>query len=451
KINSTQFYRFWRNLSMGLLLLVAVIAFSKLLPYYLSPIVAILATAVLYTALYNNRFKEEFSCALIPYSLFYSLIVYSFVSIIVNVLWMWNIIIPSEFPREMIFFNYPFIPSMYICPCCFFTMLVMYLRRNKLSLCVDCKINKQEMLEHGKAAAIFSYESHFQLKNLTIIFGVLTAIVWGYYYLIYNHIAPNDRDWYIFTWFVIIFFILDEFYFIFRYYNLYLDLKENNEIISSEELEEMSTKTYLRYYVCCGNKIFVDTKAVDTAEPFIEHIDTPFYSHRSLSGISVDEVRTVIERMTGIKGGELRFFFGRKANNLNKHNILRYFYFLDEENGEAPEIDIDGEWMDFNKIKTIYSRNPKKLTHIFRTDISRLATILLTEKLFDERGFRKNKIKSYTPSFSLKDVRDSELDFQDDKWIKISMFNSDTPFYRLKRWWRSLKGVNSNDPSWNKK
>lgn len=449
KVNSTQLYIFWKNLSMGLLILIALIAFSRMLPFYLSPVIAIIATAVLYTSLYNNKLNLKFSCILIPYAIFYSLITYTFVSIIVNILWLWNILIPSNFPQELIFFNYPFIPSLYVCPCCFVTMLIIYLRRDKLSLCIDCKTRRGDVVERGRTAAIFSYESHFQLKNLTIIFGILTAVVWGYYYLIYNNIDVNARDWYIFLWFVIIFFIIDELYFIFRYYNLYLDLKENDEIITEEELQDMTAKTYLRFYVCCDNNMYVDDHIIDPLTPFKELIDTPFTTKRSVNGISIDEVKSIIDRMTGTNNGKLRFFFGRKSSDLANHSVLRYFYFLDGKTEDYSEVNEKGEWMDFNKLKKIYSQNPGKLAPLFRSDISRLATILLTEKIFDERGYRKNKLKSYAPSFNLNDVRDSELDFQDDKWIRISMFNSDTPFYSFKRWWRSVRGLNSNDPSWN--
>ncbi|MDE7109856.1 MAG: hypothetical protein K2O49_07835, partial [Muribaculaceae bacterium] len=78
------------------------------------------------------------------------------------------------------------------------------------------------------------------------------------------------------------------------------------------------------------------------------------------------------------------------------------------------------------------------------TDTTRLATIMLTEKTFDENGFRKSKIKMYNPSFNLIDVKNSNLDFQDDKWINISLFNSDTPMFRFKRWWRKFLNGSSN-------
>lgn len=450
KVNASQFYGFWKNLSIGLLTLVAVMTLSKLLPHYLSPIIGVVATAVIYTLLYNNRLRRTDTCQVVPCAVFYSLLIYSFSTIVVSVLWMWGFIPVKSIPREFIFFNKPFIPTLYLCPSTFVAFLIMYLRRNKLQICRDCKVAHGDMFERGRVGRILYNESHFQLGNITILFGVLSAIIFGYFFFIYNNIEVNARDWYIFTWVTIIFIVLDEVYFIFRYYNLFLDLKENDEIITDSELQNMTAKTYLRYYVCCDNYIFIDPHVIDPDSPYRELIDTPFFTKRSVNGITVDEVKIIIERMTGLKDGELRFFFGRKSQDLENHSILRYFYFLDGHISDYPDLRVDGEWMDFERFKQIYARTPGNVAPLALADLSRLATIILTEKIFNEKGYRKNKLKSYNPNFTLADVRKSDLDFQDDKWIRISLFNSDTRLYSLKRWWRN-KFSGKKRSSWNQR
>lgn len=440
KVSSTQLYLFWRSLSVGLLTLVAVMALSLLLPFYLSPIIAVAATAGLYTLIYNNRIKPTESCMLVPYSIFYTLITYAFVSIIVNVLWLWGIINPKLIPPELIFLNKPFIPSLYLCPCAFVTLVVMYLRRNSLGICRECRIAHGNRSERGRMGAIFFHESHFQLRNMAFIFGLLSVLIWAYYLFRYVRIDVSARDWYVFTWSVIIVIVLDEIYFIARYVNLYLDLRENDEIISDEEIQDLSAKTYLRFYVCCGENLIVDTHAIDPATPYREMIDTPYVTHRSVNGISVSEVRDIIERMTGFKGGELRFLYGRRSTDLKNHCILRYCYVLPGDVSQYNDLKVQGgEWMSFEKLKHIYSTTPGLLTPLAAADISRLASIVLTYKTFNEKGYRRNKLKSYKPSFKLEDVMNPELDFQDDKWIRISTFNSDVPFYSLRRWWRNRR------------
>lgn len=445
KINSFQLYALWKNLTVGFVTVIAMMALSKLLPFFLSPIISLICAAVLYTMLYNNKVERSSSCMLVPYVLFFCLISYTFVSIIVNVLYAWGFF---TIPKELTFFNDPFIPSLYLAPVSFLVCLVFYIRRHNLRLCVACRLNNGSTSERGVLGSILSVETSLQLKNLTILFGFLSAVIWIYYIFVFVKITPNARDWYVYTWLTIIAFVLDEFYFIFRYYNLYLDLKENNEIISQEELSDMTAKTYVRFYLICGNSVFVDPHSFSMNDAYRDVIDTPFITKRTVNGITVPEVKRIIQGMTGIKDGELRFFYGRKSPDLAKHSVLRYFYFLDGDVEDYNSIDIDGEWMDFDRIKQIYSHNPGNLSSVMAADITRLATIILTEKLFDEQGMRKNKIKSYTPTFGLEDVRASDLDFQDDKWIRISLFNSDTKMFKFKRWWRGLKGNKNNRNSW---
>lgn len=441
KVNEKQLFYLWRNLSVCLLALVVMMSISKMFVFYLSPVWAIITTGLLYGLLIKNKVQRETTCMVVVYGFFYGMISYSFITIIINVMWMWGIIPPGSIPREYIFFEYPFVPSLYMAPIFFVTFLIMYLRRNRLSICRSCKLEFGNSLDRGLTGSILNRETRFQMGNLMFTFGALTAIIYAYYWLFYVDIAVNARDWYIYTWIVVITFLLDMLYFIFRYYNLYLDMKENDELVTDAELDDMAAKTYLRFYVCCGNYVYIDPHVIDPKSPFRESIDTPFITNRSVNGIAVSEVRHIIERMTGYRGGELRFYYGRNSRDFKNQSILRYFYFLDGTPEDYPDLRVDGEWMDFNAIKQEYTRNPNHFTTLGLADISRLATIMITEKVFNEKGYRKNRLKSYNPTFNLKEVRESRLDFQDNKWIKISQFNSDIPFYALRRWWRGITGV----------
>ena len=445
KINSLQLFSLWRNLTVGFVIVIAMMTLSSLLPYFLSPIISLICAAVLYTMLYNNKVSRTSSCMLVPYIIFFCLIAYTFTTIVINVMYAWGFI---HLTSEFIFFNKPYIPSLIMTPVSFVVCFIFYLRRSHLSLCLNCKLKNGGTSERGILGSILSVETSLRIKNLTILFGLLSAIIWTYYLTIYVKIDLNARDWYVYTWLTVISFVLDEIYFIFRYYNLYLDLKENNEIITEEELSDMTAKTYVRFYLICGNYVFVDPHSVVGGNAHKEVIDTPFFTKRTVNGITLPEVKRIIQRMTDINDGELRFFYGRKSADLAKHSILRYFYFLDGDVSKYQDLDIEGEWMDFNRIKQIYSTNPGNLSSIMVADITRLATIILTEKTFDEEGMRKNPIKNYSPSFDLEDVRNSELDFQDDKWIRVSLFNSDTKMFKFKRWWRGIRGDKNNRSSW---
>lgn len=433
KVNSLQLYSFWKNLSIGLLILIATMAFSRMLPFYAAPLVSVIAALALYAMIYNSRIQEDGSCMVVIYGLLYSAINYTIITIILNILTLCRII---YLPKELTFLEDPFIPSLLMNPAIFVTFTVMYFRKNHLMCCRACKLRSGDFYERGKTGHIFRYESYYQLKNLAILFGILSLLVWSYYSFIYVELNVNARDWYVFTWLTVIAIVLDVVYFIYRYYNLYLDLKESDEIITQEELQDMTAKTYLRFYVICGNYIYFDQHSIDPQFEYKEVINTPFITKRSVNGISLPEVKTIIKRMTGIDDGELRFYYGRKSSDLKNHSVLRYFYFLPGEPEDYKEMPVEGEWMDFEEVKKLYTITPSRFNAMTIMDLSRLATIILTEKIFNEEGQRKNKIKSYRPSFNLHDVKNSQLDFQDDKWIRISMFNSDTRFYSIKKFFK---------------
>ena len=236
KVNASQLFSFWKNLSIGMLVMMATLFLSWIFPFYFSPIIGLLAAAFLYTMLYNNKIKATSTCMVVPYAIFYCMIVYAFLSIILNVLDIWSII---HVPKELSFFNDPYIPALMLDPVCLVVLAIFYMRRNKLAICIDCKISKGLSLERGKLGEILNVESRLQLINLICLFAVLSAIIWIYYFVwYYQHALVNSRDWYIFVWINIIAFILDEIYFASRYYNIYLDLKENGEIIT-EDISEV--------------------------------------------------------------------------------------------------------------------------------------------------------------------------------------------------------------------
>ncbi|MDE7160329.1 MAG: hypothetical protein K2O24_05765 [Muribaculaceae bacterium] len=438
KVNSYQLYMLWKNLALSLAIMIGVVVFTRWLPFFLAPAVALLGAVILYTMLFNHRSRQEMlSCILMPYTVFYCLLTYTFVSIIVNVLYAWGFIMV---PGEFIFLNHPYLPNLYLMPLSFVVTSVIYFRRGHLRICDDCRSDSGSPVEKGIFGVILRHETAVQLKNLIFLFGILSVVLWIYYIFEYVNINQTNRDWYVFAWIAILAFFLDELYFAARFYNLYLDLKESDEIITPEELKDMTAKTYLRLYVICGNRIYIDNHSIDPTVPFKEVIDTPFETRRTVNGIPLSEVKNVAKKMTG-HDGELRFFFGRRLANMTNHSVLRYFYFIDDEQNCPVKLNSEGKWIDFDEIQKLYATSRGDMSSLFISDMTRLATIILTEKTYDERGNRRSRLKTYKPSFSLKDVRDSDIDFQDDKWLKVSEFNAGTRFFRLKRWWRSISGA----------
>lgn len=431
KVESSQIFDICKNIVVCLLALIAAMVLTELLPFYFAPVVGLGLSAFYFSLVYNNKVRGGANCMIVPYAFFFCAISYSFVSILANVIFIWGW---WRIPDEFVFFNDPFMPSLWFDPIAFLSFLFVFFRRKSLRLCVDCRITNGSHIDRGVLGSILNTESRVQLKNLIVVFGILSLIVWLYYIFEYQAINTNAKDRYIFIWVSMIFVFIDLLYFLYRYYNLYLDLKENNELISPEEMSQMSAKTYLRYYVICGNKVYLNPESEDAKIADHFGIDTPYFIKKPAQGITMPEVENTIRDMTGGKKGELRFFFGRKSPDVSKHFVLRFFYFLDGEPNDYDDMNAPGNWFDFEEVKEVYNRRPDLMATLAVNDLTRLATIVVTEKIYKENGQRRTKIKSYRPSFDLIDVRDSSLNFQDDKWIKISIFNSDKPFFRFRRW-----------------
>ena len=441
KINSMQLYYLWRNLAFSLLCVGIVMGGVHIVPYYMAPALSLFLCGVLYTMIWNNRETEGRGCMVVVETMLYSLLGYTFVSIILVVIQILDL---YHFPNEIIFFNDPYLPSLILLPMTCGVSIFALLFKKSMPTYRQFRSQYGGSQERGYFGLMTNSETNLQLKNLVCVFAVLSVIVWYYYLYEYVNTNQNGRDWYVFLWIVVITILLDEVYFMMRYYNLYLDLQEHNEIITPDELRDVTAHTYLRFYVICGEYIYIDRNAFDRISRREGVFDTPFITKRTVNGVPTSEVRNIVERMTGKSGGELRLFFGRHLAGIEKHSLLRYFYFLDGDISQYSDMKENGEWVHFDDVKRVYNLAPLKIATNALNDLSRLSTIILTERTYDEEGYRKNKIKSYKGTLTLADVRKSKLDFQDDKWLHIADFNSDTKFFKLKKKLREASGKNSS-------
>lgn len=443
KINSMQLYYLWRNLAISLLCIGIVMGGSHMLPYYMAPVLSLFLCGMLYTMIWNNSVSDHSGCMVVVETMLYSLLCYTFISVLIVVIEVLDL---YQFPKEMVFFNDPFLPSLILLPTSLAVTLYAIFFRKSMPTYRQFRTQYGHIRERGYFGFLSNKETDLQLKNMAVMFAILTGIIWWYYLNEYVSINQNGRDWYVFLWIVILTVLIDEVYFMMRYYNLYLDLQEHDEIITPEELRDITAHTYLRFYVICGEYIYIDRNAFDRLNQVKGVYDTPFITKRTVNGVPTSEARNIVERMTGKRGGELRFFFGRHLSGVDKHSLLRYFYFLDGDISEHQDMQLEGEWVHFNEVKKIYGSTPLKIATNALNDLSRLSTIILTERIYNEDGTRKNRIKSYKGTFTLTDVRKSKLDFQDDKWVNIANFNSDTKFFKLKKFLREISGKKSESP-----
>ncbi|MDE6787025.1 MAG: hypothetical protein K2J46_08310, partial [Muribaculaceae bacterium] len=80
KINSMQLYYLWRNLAVSLLCVAVIMGGSHLLPYYMAPVLSLFLCGVLYTMIWNNNVSENSNCMVVVETMFYSILIYTFIS-----------------------------------------------------------------------------------------------------------------------------------------------------------------------------------------------------------------------------------------------------------------------------------------------------------------------------------------------------------------------------------
>lgn len=432
KVAFKQIYNLWRNIVLSFIFIIVIIILCKYLPVYLSPIISFIFASILYTIIKYIEKRDDDSCPIILYSTFISLLLYSITLIFLNLIYVIN-----GFPliNEILFFDRPFKPILVYAPIALIVNTFFYIRKTKLLICIKCKLNNGDSFERGIWGATQKAESYTQLRNLIFIYAIISLTIFVYYNVLYVDININNRDSFIFVWLTIIVLIIDIFYFLIRYYNLYLDLKESNQIFLPEEIDNKDELLFLRYYLICGNYIYLSSNNYNNFNQ--GKLDTPFFIKSNSPKITLKESTNIIKHLSGIENGEIRFFYGRKSQRPRRNKMFRYFYFLKGDRNEY-KINMDGKWFNYDEIKQIYSSEPDKLSNILIADTTRVARILITEKVYDSNGNRKIALDNYVPTYDLYDLYNSNIDFQDDKWIRISLFNSDSKFYRIRKLFRQI-------------
>lgn len=439
KINLLQLYLFWKNLSIAILLLIILLTVSTWTHSIFSIFTAIICAFIIYVRIYVNKTSHHPTYMLVGYALMLSIIIYTFILMTLSFLSAWGFIDVGQ--HFSIFEGKRTISILIYAPVCFLTLIIAYLRRKAIHRYLDNHFGvKSDVFMKGKLGVLLTNESRTQVRNLILLFGSLTAINWIYYFFFFYKESISSKDIYIYFWVNLIAMVLYLIYLVIHNYVLDLSLKESGELITPEEAGKLSPKNYIRYFIICQNQMYVSYDCDDPDFTAHKVLDTPFFITRQGEEITEEEVKSIISRNSGVSNGELRFFFGFRAPGLAHHYVLRYFYFLDGTPEDYPQLNQEnGEWMTLAQMQNINRRRPHALSSYLLADIGRMITVMSTEKMYDEYGNRRYKIKSYVPTFRLADLRSSNVDFQSDKWLDIAALNSDKPLFRIRRFFRSLR------------
>lgn len=428
--NGRGLFLLWLNwiIATGAITLVVVCALW--ISEYWLPFLAFGLELILHGLVRKNNRSAFPVCYLIPFITTRVLLLSGIIMIVINLMHIKGLI-HNFFDPETLNADIPYISLLIVAPITALTALWGTIRNTNLTFCVNCRMRYGSAAERGFLGSIFSQEGHFQIKLLLIMYTFLTIWGWVYYATIYVNVNINSPDRFFFFWAPVLFFILGGVYTGVRYLSLWNYYVQNIEGSASRQ----GSSTQLRYLVFWDNYILLRVPdPEDVTDPAETKIDTPaslFIPYRKK--MTDYDAEYFFNGMWNLQSSDIRFMYSNVNFNYDC-NIFHYLSFItDEQKAEVENHYPNCKWLSLQQLDRALSEG--KTASLLGSEIYRLYTIAMAWKTYDREGKRLYKIKHYTPTFRIKDIKKWDVDYNDSRWLFIANNNEDKPFYRFKKFW----------------
>lgn len=364
-------------------------------------------------------------CYRIPAATAYILFISAFIMFFINAVGInWE---PRWVKPQPVNLTIPYVCALIIYPTACFVSLWYLLINNRALVCVHCRIRNGSYTERGLISKLFQQESTLQLKWLLVIAGIITVIDWSYYYLYYINVNYNSPDLFFFIGIPTVFTILSVIYFFTRYNSMWRHYCHNPQL---DEIHGNSTA--LRYLIIVGNHIFLDIH-----NPFT--VDTPAKCFIPFTPeVSMEKARHTFTELTGKKAPRLILAY-ESEETTTLANAFHYLCFFNSLN-ELAGCTLPGQLYSLQRI--IEMTKSKLLAPELRSELERIYTVAMAWKTYTPEGKRIYPVKHYRPSFKIGDIKNYNVDYNDKRWLAITVNNEDRHFFRLRRLWnRHIHGI----------
>lgn len=401
------------------------VSLSFFIPYMIIPGVVLIIAWQL-AAYYNTPLRRTFvRCVrvapIVSRSLIYSAVVMVFCLI-------YSHITPAE--ANKLNPDIPFITSLILYP---ITALVslFYYKRFTNRPCHYCKMAMGVSELNDIHSLMFYANARGQMALLCWLSAVTAIVDWAYYFFYYSNVSLSAADKYFFLVVPIIIYVLSLLYLKRQYNRLSDDLRRS----AYENAIEDSTNNVIRYIIIRGNSILV-TEYIENKGVANMFLDTPAIVKMPASEqISDDTVRSGFEKISGETDFILRPLYNT-PKAAGKAMIYHYAVIMPDDEPLPEGWHLGNNWLTIQQLAT--AMKARVLSGDFSEEIYRVYTITMAWKTYDRRGFRRYPIKNYRPTFRFRDLKDWDVDYNDRHWLKVSGFNQDVPFFKIKRYLRNL-------------
>lgn len=420
-VSSCSPFIIWRNYALGAVSVSIVPLFIMLLPAGWCQFGTLLLSLLLFSFVRYNRKSKVETCVLIPYIAARSLLILTVAFVVIDIFNSGRLIEVKP------------IKAMLIPIIIFFVLILMKLKGLKNVLCVDCLLRNGSVCERQALGHIYERENRYLVPRQIKVSIIGIIIVWGYEIFLGEFFNDISYDEFILYFLPLIIVSVDLLmlrfrYFLIRVYRRYDKFETRQEVpVGMKRLRITVISGDLVYYV--SQKELYET-------PFI--VDTQFEEK-----ISIGFAKSYMgEYLNFVNVGFIRFCYG-SLDFEQKRSVEHYFCFVDNKkslNKFEEKHGVSGVWM--TKEELINNHYNNKFTPFVTAELSRIFRIMTTSKIYDIDGYRKINLKGYIPNFSISEIKDSDIDFSDNRWVYLSKFNNDVNFAKIRLfWYKYIEGL----------
>ena len=427
-----------RNLDMGIITLwihwamaTSALAFPILLGYFMPlkwlPLIIFLEVFGLYYYIRSSSATAP-RCYLIMNICGRALICSGLIMVVINLAFSTGAI-HAFYDADTLNHEIPFIPTLIISPAACFFAVTASVRRSRQSFCQSCIIRFGSAAERGFIGAIYKQEGQRQSELLAWLTGIVSIFDWGYYLLCYINVNFNRAD----TFFLVVipvgFYVLTLIYTALRYSGLLAYY--SREAVGAARAR--GSITQLRFLVVHDNSIYLGPDDPEQSHP---RLDTPYsLTIHYCKDIPIELVKDHFCNLAQAQDATIKYIYTSESGNLDG-TIRHYIATIGNKTDIDGTLYPDGRWNTFYQLKQMI--NARKLAPLLRAELVRIYTTVMTWKTYDSNGKRLYKIKSYRPTFHLKQLPDWDVDFDDNRWLFIAANNEDMRFFKLRRFIKQL-------------
>lgn len=327
----------------------------------------------------------------------------------------------------------PFLVPLLACPITLAIAGWGYFHRHAISFCRDCRLRHGSPAERGFLGVLFTQEGHYQVGMLCIVSFIFNTVCWGYFFLFYDNSEFINQDRFAFVYGPSLLWVASLIYLAARYLGIWGYYCQNVE----GSLIRQGSSTRIRFIMICDDRVAltIPETAIDRAIYPDSKYDTPISAFiYKRERMPLHTAAQYFDDLSGLKNVDVRPMYANLDGNADC-NIFHFLcYLTPEQRTTFDDSHPDCQWYSLHELADLI--NNHQVAPLFAAEVIRLHTIATTWKTYTLDGRRRYKIKNYKPTFRIADIKDWDVDYNDSRWLYVAENNQDTPFYRLRKFWR---------------